>query len=409
MRTDSATAPASEANGLPFPVAEYEGRLRRVCAALDERGLDALIAFGIQLSLPGHVTWLAGSEPRLGLTVSSMAVVLPKDPKPLRVLILGWMDPNPIWVEEVYHGFDYLTLLRETLPQGLKRIGIAGLEMFPTNVYLGLVEAHPNTRFEPASDLLLTLRQTKSPAEVEVMRAASRIAQRAVERMYSLVRAGITERELMAEYERTVRAAGSDELPYATQIGSGPQTAQVTAHATDRVLADGDLVRSDSGALYRGYCSDISRGTTVGPPRGRAKDVLDAGAEVYEEGLALIKPGFRFADLESAARKTAGKYGLADQLGTMIVHGIGCNQDEYPHWSIGKNRPSRWVRGPGQAEAADAFAEGMVCCYEPGIYVPGLGGIRMEEPFVVTATGIERLAPGLRIRIWEEQLASGQR
>jgi len=273
--------------------------------------------------------------------------------------------------------------------------------MFPTNVYLGLVEAHPRTRFEPASDLLLTLRQTKSPAEVEVMRTASRIAQRAVERMYSLVRPGVTERELMAEYERTVRAAGSDELPYATQIASGPQTAFVTAHATDRVLAEGDLVRSDSGALYQWYCSDISRGTTVGPLRGRARDVLEAGAEVYEEGLAMIKPGVRFADLVAAARKTAGKYGFADQLGTLIVHGIGCNQDEYPHWSTGKNRPSRWVRGPGPVPVDNGFTEGMVCCYEPGIYVPGLGGVRMEEPFVVTAAGIERLAPGLRVRLWQ--------
>jgi Xaa-Pro aminopeptidase len=95
-----------------------------------------------------------------------------------------------------------------------------------------------------------------------------------------------------------------------------------------------------------------------------------------------------------------------DQLGTLIVHGIGCNQDEYPHWSTGPNRPSRWARAPGNAEVDSGFTEGMVCCYEPGIYVPGLGGIRMEEPFVVTATGNERLAPGLRIRLWESQSTS---
>src|SRR5689334_16183369 len=137
MRTDLGEGRSPQANGLPFTVAEYESRLRRVCSALDERGLDALIAFGIQLSLPGHVTWLAGSEPRLGLTVSSMAVVVPKDPNPLRVLILGWMDPNPIWVDEVYHGFDYLTLLRETLPQGLKGFSIVVFEIIQTCVYLG--------------------------------------------------------------------------------------------------------------------------------------------------------------------------------------------------------------------------------------------------------------------------------
>ena len=384
---------------LAFSIAEYEGRVARVCEAMEARGLDALVCFGIQFTLPGHVTWIAGSEPRLGLTKAAMAVVLPRRPQPL--IVVGRAEPDEIWVDDFRFGFDFVPLLQSAIPQDARRVGIAGWELFPARVYAALVDYFPQAKFEPASDLLLELRKIKSAAEVEVMRRGARIAQAGVEAMYALARPGLRERDLLAEYERTVRASGSDELPFATQVAGGPRTGQVTAHATDRVIEDGDIVRSDSGALYRGYCSDISRGTVVGTPTRRAREVIETAAEVYETCLAKIAPGVHFAELVETAGRTAARHGFADQLGTLTVHGIGCNQDEYPHWSTGAAVPSRWTRGPGQVEQDTGFLEGMVCCFEPGIYVEGLGGLRLEEPFVVTRTGAERLTNGLRVRLWE--------
>jgi Xaa-Pro aminopeptidase len=87
-------------------------------------------------------------------------------------------------------------------------------------------------------------------------------------------------------------------------------------------------------------------------------------------------------------------------MGTLTVHGLGCNQDEYPHWSTGMAVPSRWLRGPGEVDIDNGFEVGMVCCFEPGIYVPGEHGMRLEEPFVVTATGAERLTTDLPTRLW---------
>lgn len=391
---------------LAFPVSEYRQRLERVCEALDRRGLDGLICFGIQFTLPGHVTWIAGAEPRLGLTKAAMALVLPRARD--RLIVLGRADPDEVWVDDVRFGFDFVPLLRGALPQDLRRVGIAGWELFPARVYAALVEAFPKTSFEPASDVLLDLRALKSPTEIEVMRRAARIAQRGAEAMYALARPGVAERDLLAEYERTVRASGSDELPFATQVAAGPRTALVTAHATDRVVEHGDIVRSDSGALYQGYCADISRGTCVGRPRGRAGDVLEATVEVYETCLAMIRPGVRSAELFATASRVAARYGLEEHLGTLTVHGIGCNQDEYPHWSTGAAVPSRWVRGPGMAEENTGFLEGMVCCFEPGVYLPGVGGLRLEEPFVVTVAGIERLTAGLPSRLWEAELTASQ-
>jgi Xaa-Pro aminopeptidase len=365
---------------------------------MEGRGLDALICFGIQFTLPGHVTWIAGSEPRLGLTKAAMAVVLPGQPSPL--IVVGRAEPDEVWVSDVRFGFDFVALLLEAIPARVRRVGIAGWELFPARVYAALVDAYPHTAFEPASDLLLELRKVKSPAEVEVMRRSARIAQRGVEAMYAVAHPGIRERELLAEYERTVRANGSDELPFATQVAGGPRTGLVTAHATDRVIEAGDAVRSDSGALYQGYCADISRGTCVGPAPGRTADVLEAAADVYETCLSIVAPGVRFAELVETASRTAARYGFEEELGTLTVHGIGCNQDEYPHWSTGASVPSRWTRGPGQVEEDTGFLEGMVCCFEPGIYLPGVCGLRLEEPFVVTRTGIDRLTDKLPARLW---------
>lgn len=383
---------------LAFPVSEYRDRLDRVCRAMDARGLDALICFGIQFTLPGHVTWIAGSEPRLGLTKAAMAVVLPGQDSQL--IVVGRAEPDEVWVEDVRFGFDFVPLLVEALPPNVRRVGIAGWELFPARVYAALVDAYPYATFEPASDLLLEIRKVKSPAEVEMMRRSARIAQRGVESMYAMARPGIRERDLLAEYERAVRAAGSDELPFATQVAGGPRTGLVTAHATDRVIQPGDVVRSDSGALYEGYCADISRGKYVGAPSARTAGVLEAAADVYETCLATIRPGVRFADLVETATRTAARHGLDDRLGTLTVHGIGCNQDEYPHWSTGASVPSRWTRGPGQVEEDTGFLEGMVCCFEPGIYLPDSCGLRLEEPFVVTRAGIERLTDGLSARLW---------
>ena len=173
-----------------------------------------------------------------------MAVVRPRAKD--RLVVVGRADPDEVWVEDVRFGFDFVPLLREALPASARRIGIAGWELFPARVYTGLVEHFPRAAFEPASDLLLELRQIKSPAEVEIMRTSARIAQRGVEAMYALARPGVRERDLLAEYERTVRASGSDELPFATQVAAGPRTGLVTAHATDRALErDDDVISRD--------------------------------------------------------------------------------------------------------------------------------------------------------------------
>jgi Xaa-Pro dipeptidase len=328
-----------------------------------------------------------------------MAVVRPSEQG--RLVVVGRAEPEHVWVEDVRPGHDVVPLLLEALPAGAKRVGVAGWESFPTAVYARLAAALPLTAFEPASDLLLELRRIKSPAEVEVMRAAARIAQRGVEAMYAAARPGVRERDLLATYEHAVRTAGSDELPFATQVAGGPRTAQVTAHATDRVLEPGDVVRSDSGALYQGYCADISRATMIGPVDREVGRILDTGAEIYQSCLAMIKPGVRFDSLVATARSIARRAGLEEYLGTLTVHGIGCNQDEYPHWSTGAAVPDRWVRGVPRDDADTGFEVGMVCCFEPGLYVPGRGGIRLEEPFVVTPDGVELLTHDLPVRLWD--------
>ncbi len=389
----------AQSTSLAFPVEEYERRLQNVTLAMKECGLDALIAYGIQLTLPGHVAWMVGSEPRMGLTKTAMAVVVPSSDRPLRVV--GRPELGGLWIDDVdvSYGYDLASLIKGVLPHSVRTVGIAGWEVFPLSVYIQLEESYPNVAFQPASDLLLNLRMIKSDAEIAVLRQAASIAQAGVVAVYSAVGEGVRERDLLAEYERAVRANGSDELPFATQIASGPKTALVTAHSTERRIQPGDIVRSDTGAMFRGYCSDISRGTVVQPASDQVMEIVETCATLYEAALSAIRPGVSFREVMETATEVAEEESLGEYLGTLTVHGIGCNQDEYPHWSAGSAAPSHWTRGCS-IQDADQFVEGMVCCFEPGIYVEGVGGLRLEDPFVVTANGIERLAPALATRLW---------
>ena len=133
-----------------FPVEEYERRLQNVTLAMKECGLDALIAYGIQLTLPGHVAWMVGSEPRMCLTKTAMAVVVPSSDRPLRVV--GRPELGGLWIDDVdvSYGYDLASLIKGVLPHSVRTVGIAGWEVFPLSVYVQLEESYP-TRGIPAS------------------------------------------------------------------------------------------------------------------------------------------------------------------------------------------------------------------------------------------------------------------
>jgi Xaa-Pro aminopeptidase len=200
----------------------------------------------------------------------------------------------------------------------------------------------------------------------------------------------VTEREVLVRVEAALKRAGSDEVSFATQVSSGPRTAQVVAFATDAVLAEGLPVQLDCGAIYQGYRGDLSRLVCPGKAAGRLAELMAVTAEVYDRCLELLRPGAACADVARLAVRIAVEHGLGEHLYCspnhepgFVGHGIGCSYAEPPEIHPGNETILR---------------ENMVIVLEPILSDPAIGGVKIEDPVLITAAGPERLS-GLPVRV----------
>ncbi len=250
----------------------------------------------------------------------------------------------------------------------------SGVELCPTT---GLVEAG---------------RVIKDAEELAVLREAGAQISGLMEQALRRLEVGRTEREVAADVDWAIRSAGFDRPAFDTIVAAGPNTALPHAHPTDRRLAPGDLVLLDFGGVYNGYCVDLTRVASVGRPDPAATSWHEAVQEAHAAALEAVRPGVRGSDVDGAARAALDQRGLGDAFGHGTGHGLGIEVHEAPR--IGKPRPARTSPGsPGtQKDVEDPRLEpGMVFTVEPGVYLPGRGGVRLEDDLVVTATGYELL------------------
>ena len=368
---------------------EYQSRLRRVREALAAARLDALVAYANKTH-PGHVRYLSGYEPRLGIHDSAVCVVTPER----CTLLTNASFDRPTkrtWMKEVVVTSDYAAAIADVIPNDARCIGVAGFRALPAPVYIGLREQFMNAQIEDASELLLALRQIKTPAEIDLLREASRITDAGGRAFLEWARPGISERELQAQVEAALKRAGSDEVSFATQVSSGIRTEQVVAFATDTLLADNTLVQLDCGGSYHGYRGDLSRVVFLGRPTGRLCDMLEVTAETYDRCLELMRPAVRCSEIAQLAIRIAEQHGLAQYLyrspnheAGFIGHGIGLSYSEPPELH----------------PANDAvLQENMAIVLEPILTDPSVGGVKIEDPVLITAHGPKRLS-ALPIRTW---------
>jgi Xaa-Pro aminopeptidase len=378
---------------LPFSRQEYHTRIRRTEAAMERAGLDALIAYSVR-NQPGPAAYLAGYEPRLGLHDVAFFVISPGGRSRYTLLTNAFWDPLAqfTWVEDIVVTADFGPRLAALAPASARRVGIAGLPFFPTPVYLSLARARPDLRFENATPLLWEVARVKSSAEIAALRRASGITDAGGRAFLSAARVGASEREIRADVERAILLAGAEGLSYSVQIYSGPQVAVGIGFDADRVLASGEQVQVDCGAVCHGYRGDLSRVTTAGAPLPAARAIMEATADMYEAMLAAVRPGLAVRELAQVAIACAREHGLEDDMYRSpnhpvrsVGHGIGCWYSEPPDISPASD---------------DALEENMVLVLEPILGRPGVGGAKIEDPVVVTAAGAERLS-GLEIRTWE--------
>lgn len=231
--------------------------------------------------------------------------------------------------------------------------------------------------------LVEELRLIKDAAEVAVFRRAGAALAGVASRLGEWVAAGRTEREVAADINRGLERAGFERPAFDTIVAAGPNSAHPHAHPGDRPLAAGDLVVLDFGGVLDGYCVDLTRMAAVGRVRDEAGALYRAVREAQQAALNVIRAGAAAGAVDAAARQVLDAQGLGAAFVHGTGHGLGLEVHEAPRLSS--------LAGPD-----DLLRAGMVCTVEPGAYVTGVGGVRLEDDVLVTETGAELLTPGPR-------------
>jgi len=226
--------------------------------------------------------------------------------------------------------------------------------------------------------LIEALRTIKSPEEVDAIRVSVNLNSKAYERALKLVKPGVKELDLAAEIEYQMKRLGAEGPAFETIVAAGPRSALPHARPTTQAVAANQLLLIDMGACLNGYMSDMTRVVHVGAPGRAARRLYGAVREAQQAGLDHVRAGVKASRVDEAARKALGRYKLEDAFQHSTGHGLGLEIHESP-------RIGRKVTAPLEA--------GMVITVEPGAYLEGFGGVRIEDTVLVTENGCEVLTP----------------
>jgi Xaa-Pro dipeptidase len=242
---------------------------------------------------------------------------------------------------------------------------------------LRLIEVSaPGVRFADAGPLVAALRMSKDGDEIAKMRQAAAIAETALEAVLPKIHIGVTEREIVNELLLEVLRSGAEGLPFEPIVLSGPKSALPHGAPGDRRVQAGDLLLFDFGVSVGGYASDITRTCAVGHLDDELRRVYEVVKRANEAGRLAMRPGIEIQEVDRAARKVIVDAGYGQYFTHRTGHGLGLESHEPPYACEGETT----VLGPG-----------MTFTVEPGIYLPGRGGVRVEDDVVVTADGGESL------------------
>lgn len=226
--------------------------------------------------------------------------------------------------------------------------------------------------WEDAPAAIEEMRVRKDREELELIRSAVSIAEQALEETLGLVREGASERELAAELHYRLRIAGSGPLPFDPIVAGGPRSALPHAEPGARAVVEGDLLLFDFGATAGGYCCDVTRTVTLGVAREWQREIHRAVLEARAAALSVIAPGRPGRAVDRAARRALDDRGWGERFGHSTGHGIGLEVHEAP----------RLAR-----RSKDVLVTGNVVTVEPGVYLPGRGGVRIEDDVWVDDEG----------------------
>lgn len=228
----------------------------------------------------------------------------------------------------------------------------------------------------PTESLVERLRQTKDAGELKSLKKAFSIADVAFAELMKIIKPGMSENEVAAHLEFFMKMAGSEIPSFSTIIAAGPNSSCPHAQPTDRKLKKGEMVKIDFGAVFDGYHSDMTRTVFLGKATAKFKNVYSIVLEAQQQAIDAIKVGVICKDVDSVARKVITDAGYGENFGHGLGHSLGLEVHEAPSLS---------------AKCDDPIMAGVTFTVEPGIYLPGWGGIRIEDVFLVKEKGLLRL------------------
>jgi Xaa-Pro aminopeptidase len=239
-----------------------------------------------------------------------------------------------------------------------------------------LLEAGGRWQWRPTVDLVERLRERKDPDEVALIARAAEIAAAALARTLPQLRAGMTELQVAGVLEHALRDEGSEGFPFPTIVASGARAALPHARSSAKAVERGDLLLLDFGAEHGGYCADVTRTVVVGRADAAQREVYEIVRAANATASAGVRAGMRGREADALARDLIERSGRGDAFGHSLGHGLGLEVHEAPRLS---------------KAAEDALPAGAVVTIEPGVYLPGWGGVRIEDDVHLTPAGPQLL------------------
>lgn len=372
---------------LSIPETEIRLRVTALQAMMIEHGLSAIVCFGANRDYAPADLWYLARWSTIDEELSF--VFVPASGETTLITDAPWdvdrageeavadsivFDPEP--------GDTIAGLIRLQCRAG-DRVGVSGMRSMPARILDTLRAGAVN--IEDATWLTEEQRMVKSDLELQLMEEAACISDLGMAAGMDAALEGVREFEVVAEAEYAIAKAGG-ERSFMTVMGSGPRTALMTFLPSERRLSNGDLVILDCGARISGYHGDMCRTKVVGEPTGEQRRMLTAVRDALEAGIDAAHPGGRVRDIHDAARSSVAQAGFGDSWwGDYMPHGAGAGQHEAPI---------------GLADGDVGLRPGMVLCVEPGVGIPGVGGVILEQMIRITETGV-LVMNSLPLDLWD--------
>jgi Xaa-Pro aminopeptidase len=361
--------------------ASLGSRQATIRRALEALSLDALI-----VTTPANIRYLtnhAGSAGTLVATAGAMHLLIDfRYQQAIRLLQQTDAACPSLQVRNVAASYD------EALLDCLAEIGVStvGFEAGHLTVarHEWIVKAATARRLDVVlrgtERVVEQARIRKDAEEIATLRESAQRLTSVAQAAFAAVRPGASERSIGARIDAAIRDAGYERPAFDTIVASGPNGALPHYRAGDRLLERGDLVVLDFGGVLDGYCSDLTRTVALAPPSAEARRVHQAVRDAQQAAIDAVKPGIATTDVDRAARRVLEAHGLGEAFGHGTGHGLGLDVHEDPR-----------VTRPRADMAPVPLEPGMVFTIEPGAYLPGWGGVRIEDDVLVTDRGCEVL------------------